>query len=173
MKKFIVITILALISIILLGCTKENNSTVVSKNVKIDAAKSSESISANNETIKKDTENNVSESETRIAEFSNEDEIKNFLKELQVNIKNNDKNKVANMIDYPFKTYNEGNVTIYKNANSIIEEWDKLFTDQVRNAILNQKYEGIFYNYQGVMIGSGEIWFNKTENGAKIIAINN
>jgi hypothetical protein len=46
-------------------------------------------------------------------------------------------------------------------------------TPKLRRAILDQSPACLFGNYHGVMIGSGQIWFDEQPGGAmKIITIN-
>jgi hypothetical protein len=47
-----------------------------------------------------------------------------------------------------------------ENASELARDFDKVFTDNVRRAILNQKIDEIFANWQGLMIGKGEVWIN-------------
>ena len=44
----------------------------------------------------------------------------------------------------------------------IERNYRRIFTARVRNAILRQRFEKVFGNYQGVMIGDGAVWFDHT-----------
>ncbi len=66
-----------------------------------------------------------------------------------------------------------------RNPAQLLEHFDEVFTPKVLGAIHGQAYEDLFVNYQGMMIGSGEVWFTglKGPSGKfdqlRIIAINN
>jgi hypothetical protein len=61
----------------------------------------------------------------------------------------------------------------------LLEHFDEVFTPKVLGAIHGQAYEALFVNYQGIMIGSGEVWFTGLKGPSgnfdqlRIIAINN
>jgi hypothetical protein len=67
-----------------------------------------------------------------------------------------------------------------KNKNDFKEHAALIFTTHRKSVVRNQLPDSLFKNWQGVMIGDGEIWFSevgkKTENGNvwvyRIIAIN-
>ena len=62
-----------------------------------------------------------------------------------------------------------------KDAARFVAGYDKIMTDKVKKAIGRQTYAGLFANWQGVMIGDGEVWFSPLDNSDKvrITAINN
>jgi hypothetical protein len=90
-------------------------------------------------------------------------------------IKANIYNKFAlsEMIDYPIPVNINNDRVMINNAQEFIDNYDTLINDNVKQAILSLDYESIFSNYQGVMLGDGQIWLGSTDNGLKIIVINN
>ena len=56
-----------------------------------------------------------------------------------------------------------------------IADYNAAINLRVKQAVAGQNVENLFVNYQGVMIGDGEIWFNQPSRSKliKIIAINN
>jgi len=85
-----------------------------------------------------------------------------FLSRLQTAIRADDRPTIAGMIAYPLRVnFNDGPKT-YKNSPSIERDFERIFTPQVKKAILDQGADELFTNYQGSMIGSGEVWFDQS-----------
>jgi predicted component of type VI protein secretion system len=86
-----------------------------------------------------------------------------------------DKAAVAAMVNYPLLSHsNAGSVQI-KDAKHFLADYDKLITAKVKTAVAKQTYATLFTNWQGVMIGDGEIWFDQVGDSleVKVYAINN
>lgn len=97
---------------------------------------------------------------------------KAFLADLNTAVTAGDKQKVAAMISYPLSVNAKGHRLI-RNSARFLKEYDRLFTPAIVKAIETQKPECLFANYQGVMIGSGQIWFDEQKGGVlKIITLN-
>jgi hypothetical protein len=60
------------------------------------------------------------------------------------------------MVSYPLLVNGKGSV---KNPTDFIFHYSAIFTDKVVNAINQQSYGKLWGNYQGMMIGNGELWF--------------
>jgi hypothetical protein len=110
----------------------------------------------------------------------NPKEVKTFLEILKRAIKSDDRELIGSLIKYPFVVYNLGKtIKSYSNKSELLNDFNIIFTDKVKMAILNASYQSLFINYQGAMIGNGEIWFYRWESealaGGKILikAINN
>ncbi len=102
-----------------------------------------------------------------------------FLAVLQKAVAATDKPMVAEMVTYPLKTKVSGKETTLKDAKDFIAHYDAIVTAKIAAAIKNQTYAKLFANSDGVMIGSGEIWFSGicsdtacTKQFVKIIAFN-
>ncbi len=96
-----------------------------------------------------------------------------FLAELQAAAQASDKDKIAGMISYPLNFIHEGKHTRIRNKATFLDRYDTIFNDHVRNAILEQSAHCLFGNYQGEMIGQGEVWFSELGDGSvKIITVN-
>ncbi|MCT4508092.1 MAG: hypothetical protein N4A48_04910 [Tepidibacter sp.] len=95
-------------------------------------------------------------------------EIKKFVSE-------DNKEKVSEYIIYPLRVNHDKCSTEIKTADEFIKNYDSIFTEEVKKALLNQEVKDTFVNYQGVMVGYGEIWFGSSQDSSKygIIAINN
>jgi hypothetical protein len=97
-----------------------------------------------------------------------------FFTHFQKAVADNDKAAVAAMIDYPFQARIKGKATKLRDAAHFVADYDLIVTAKVRHAVANQSYANLFANWQGVMIGDGEVWFSGVgdNNVVKITAIN-
>ncbi len=99
------------------------------------------------------------------------EELFNEVKKL---VSEDDKVKVSEYIIYPLRVNRDKSSTQIKTPDEFIKNYDNIFTKEVKEALLNQKVKDTFVNYQGVMVGNGEIWFGATTSSKYgIIAINN
>jgi uncharacterized membrane protein YeiB len=98
---------------------------------------------------------------------------RSFLAELQTAVTNGDKTKVATMISYPMLVIHGSSRTKIKTKAELLSKYETIFDDRIRRAIAQQSARCLFGNYQGVMIGNGEVWFTEQPHGAmKIITVN-
>jgi hypothetical protein len=68
---------------------------------------------------------------------------------------------LAPYIEYPFIARSpKGNIVI-RSAGDLTRVFRRIFTEPVRSAILSQSLEDAFSNYQGVMIGNGQVWIGE------------
>jgi hypothetical protein len=97
-----------------------------------------------------------------------------FFEKLKKAVAENDKEAVASMVEYPFKARINGKAVTLRDAAHFAADYDKVFTAKVKEAVSNQTYPNLFANWQGVMIGDGEVWFSGIgdNNMVKIIAVN-
>lgn len=104
------------------------------------------------------------------------DEFDETFELLQTALADNDRDTFADYIAYPIKVTIDGNRTEIKNKEEFLQYFDEIMNENVKNAFLNQKIEEVFVNYQGIMVGDGQIWLNqldKTKHKFSIYAINN
>jgi hypothetical protein len=110
-----------------------------------------------------------------VADFSPslEPKANAFLASLKAAVKAQDKRKVAGMARYPLLVNLSKSHKQIKTAAQLIAEYDRLFTTSIRKAIEEQTSACLFANWQGVMIGNGEVWFDEQPNGSmKIKTLN-
>ncbi len=56
---------------------------------------------------------------------------------------------------------------------AFLNQYDAIFDAHVRQTIVQQSAKCLFGNYQGAMIGDGEVWFREQQNGTmKIVTVN-
>jgi len=83
--------------------------------------------------------------------------VEKFIADLQNYIKNNDKQAIAKRIKFPIYSM--------KNEQEFLAIYDKIFVEEMKNGILEQRMQNIFSNYEGVCIGgvNYNIWIAQTE----------
>lgn len=103
-----------------------------------------------------------------------------FFLKIQSRVHAGDSAQLAEMIFYPIPVYPSarGKVVV-RSRSEFIALYPQFATEKWKEAVLAQEPEGLFMNYQGIMIGSGEIWFSPVCEGGNpcrtkyyIIAIN-
>lgn len=112
--------------------------------------------------------------------YGSDYDVENFMKHVKVSILNGDKEWISNHISYPIKTtlYKGKTITI-KNKIQLMTYFNQIFHQEFKNKIKTFCVCNMFNNYQGVMLGNGEIWINNMPNSSEdkfdynIIAINN
>ena len=102
------------------------------------------------------------------------------MRKVKVSILKGDKSWIANHVSYPIKTsLDKKNRITIKNKKQLINNFYRIFHAEYRRKIESYYTSNLFNNYQGAMIGRGEIWINSTPKsknnkyGYLITAINN
>ncbi|OCP01807.1 MULTISPECIES: hypothetical protein [unclassified Ensifer] len=97
-----------------------------------------------------------------------------FFAKLQTAVAADDKATVAGLVDYPFQARIGGKAVKIKDADHFSADYDKVVTQKVKAAVAKQTYATLFANWQGVMVGDGEVWFSGVgkDSQVKITAIN-
>jgi len=106
-----------------------------------------------------------------------------FLEDLQGAVRERNAAKLAAMARYPVPVYRDTDTVWIASANQFIEQFPRILDEDWREAVLDQSFDELFVNYQGCMIGSGEVWFTRvevalpesqghTQEAIRIIAVN-
>lgn len=80
-----------------------------------------------------------------------------FFDTLRKNVGQSDRAAACGLIAYPLQ-HASG---VVKDAADCVTRYDALFSVPVRRTIGRQRFEEVFVNGQGVMLGAGEVWFAK------------
>jgi hypothetical protein len=108
-----------------------------------------------------------------IAGIDNPQAAQAFITQMNTAARDNDVNAIANLIHYPFTTYDTGNpLKTYAPPAELLADFDQVVTPAVIAAMSQADYDNLFANDQGAMIGNGEVWFGQFDEGLKIQAIN-
>lgn len=77
------------------------------------------------------------------------------------------------LISFPLRVNYKGGSRSYRDARAVERDFDRIFTPQVRRAVLGQKPDQLFTRDIGAMVGEGELWFDRSAPGeVRIIAVN-
>jgi hypothetical protein len=84
--------------------------------------------------------------------------VQQLLTNLQRSVASHNAAAVAALVHYPIKVNPGKKPFTVKNEKAFIKNYDGIITHDIQDAILKQKYENLFVNSQGAMIGGGEVW---------------
>ena len=99
-----------------------------------------------------------------------------FLTALQQAVAAGDRRKVSQMVLYPLRTRVGRQRVVLRGPRDFLRRYDTLFNRRVREVLAaHRPGDELFRNWQGFMLGRGEIWFEQLADTGevKIIAINN
>ncbi|HEV2516586.1 MAG TPA: hypothetical protein VGV07_15120 [Devosia sp.] len=71
-----------------------------------------------------------------------------------------DKAGFAAWVSYPIAVTADGEKMKLSDAAQFEEHYDNILTDEIKTAIMDQKWQDVFVNYQGIMYGNGQVWLN-------------
>jgi hypothetical protein len=84
--------------------------------------------------------------------------VQHLLTQFQQAVASHNAATVASLVHYPIKVNPGKHPFTVKNERAFIKDYDGILTHDIQDAILKQKYEDLFVNSQGAMIGDGEVW---------------
>jgi hypothetical protein len=84
--------------------------------------------------------------------------VQKLLTDLQQAVSQHNAATVAALVHYPIKVNPGKHAITIKNPKAFIKDYDRIITPDISAAIYKQKYDALFVNSQGVMIGDGEVW---------------
>ncbi|MEG9436884.1 hypothetical protein JAO29_12000 [Edaphobacter sp. HDX4] len=87
--------------------------------------------------------------------------LREVMATLQQATRKHDAPAVAALVSYPITIdpHTPHAVTI-RTPQAFIARYDQIVTPQIGQVIENQKYESLFVNDQGAMLGDGEVWIS-------------
>ncbi|OEZ00035.1 MULTISPECIES: hypothetical protein [Stenotrophomonas] len=92
--------------------------------------------------------------------LGNADKYESVFNDLQRGIAAGDRAAVAGLMRYPVRVSIAGKSQQVKDAASFQRDYDKIVTPSLTKLIGEQKFDELFVNWQGVMLGQGEVWIN-------------
>jgi len=87
------------------------------------------------------------------------DEDRVFLEQLQNAVANDDRAWIADHVRYPIDATIGGKTLNVERADDFLAHYDEIINQRVHDAIMAERFETLFKNWQGTMIGRGEVWF--------------
>ena len=88
-----------------------------------------------------------------------EAEVRDFFRVLREGVLNRRKDEVARLVEFPLRV-NDCKRTLSIQRKDFKRRFSWVFGGQVFKAVKEAKFETLSANYQGVMIGAGEVWFS-------------
>jgi hypothetical protein len=85
--------------------------------------------------------------------------VRETLASLQQAVRRHDAAGVSTLVSYPI-TINpqKPDALIIHTPKSFVDRYDQIITPHLAEVIEKQKYKDLFVNYQGAMLGDGEVW---------------
>jgi hypothetical protein len=84
--------------------------------------------------------------------------VQHLLTDLQQSVAGHNAAGVAALVHYPIKVNPGKRPFIVKSPKAFVADYDRIITLDISEAILKQKYDALFVNSQGAMLGEGEVW---------------
>jgi alpha-beta hydrolase superfamily lysophospholipase len=84
--------------------------------------------------------------------------VQQLLTDLQQSVASHNAAGVAALVHYPIKVNPGKRPFLVKTPKAFIADYDRILTRDISEAILKQKYDALFVNSQGAMLGEGEVW---------------
>ena len=116
-------------------------------------------------------------SETAYCNFDGTDgwtkgEIESFAFLVKEDVLTDDREALSRKVRYPLHIVRDGSERQINSPEEFLENYDLILNLQVIYDVEGSETEGLFWNQNGVMLGTGAVWFGKTEDGTvKITAI--
>jgi len=114
----------------------------------------------------------------KVLNNKSDQDVEDFVSKIQGYIANDNKEKLAEEIQYPINVKINGKVTKIQDKDELIKNYDKIFYVEYKQKIIKTSTKYLFVNYQGIMAGVGELWINDVistggDSKLMVIAINN
>ncbi len=88
------------------------------------------------------------------------DQYETLFNNLQRGVAANDAAAVAALMRYPLNVHVGGNKRSVADAATFQREYSQIITPAIAKVIAGEKFDRLFVNGQGVMLGSGQVWMN-------------
>jgi hypothetical protein len=86
--------------------------------------------------------------------------VQRLLADLQQAVAAKDASAVAALVHYPIKVNPGKHPFVVRSEKAFVKDYDQIITPDIAAVIEKQKYEALFVNSQGAMLGSGEVWIS-------------
>jgi hypothetical protein len=83
-----------------------------------------------------------------------------FFQELKDAVIRDDRKKVAGLVNYPLNVSAGGRRTVVRSRAELLRRYREVFNENVIRAVKAQEPDTLFANWQGVMLGDGQVWFS-------------
>jgi hypothetical protein len=109
-----------------------------------------------------------------VANFDDDKLVETFAARFKELVLKQEKGKVSLMILYPIRAHLKDRVVVIQTANEFLKFYDQILDKQFVDKIGRLKIHNMWANYQGVMLGDGDVWFGTSCadcNDIKVVAV--
>lgn len=112
---------------------------------------------------------------TRVKQPSYQQDAHKFARRIVRLVKSGNKKALSKMIAYPILVHINGEETNIIDAESFIDNYNRIADKKWKKAVSNADMDGMFRNYMGYGLANGKVWFSEQigQEGYWIYAINN
>ena len=101
-------------------------------------------------------------------------DVEYFARQIKLNIMEDKRQEFADLINYRINVTINNKKTRINSSEEFIQHYNDIITSDFKNKLSDSYTKYLFSNSMGVMLGDGEIWFDKfNDQGFRIYAINN
>lgn len=105
-----------------------------------------------------------------VAGFKSASNFKAFYANLKRAVAKGDKAGVAARVHYPLTVYNHDDDAsnkkmVIKNKAQFLNNYNRIFTDDVRENLADTSFAELFVNWKGASIDDGDLWFTPSKSG--------
>ena len=94
-----------------------------------------------------------------VAGIDDEAKVTQFLAALKDAVAKGQRERVVALVALPLRVNTGKHHTYLRTQKALLSAYDRVFDAEVRKALAAQRPGELFANYQGVMVGDGQIWF--------------
>ncbi len=106
-----------------------------------------------------------------VANFDNDRAVEYFAAKFKSAVISNKKAEVATMIKYPLRATIRGADIMINGEAAFLSLYDSIFTTEFIRKLAGFSTHNMWANYQGVMLGDGDVWFGASCTDCKDIKI--
>jgi hypothetical protein len=82
-----------------------------------------------------------------------------FLSRLQVGLQANDRQTIVGLVGFPLRVKRDGRTQTYRSTQEVDRDFDRIFTPQLRSAVLNLRPDSLMSRDGGRSMGNARLWF--------------
>lgn len=83
-----------------------------------------------------------------------------LFRQLQEGVAADDRAAVSTLMRYPLRVEVDGTRREIADAEAFIAAYPSIMTPALKRVIAGQSFDTLFVNWQGVMVGQGQVWFS-------------
>jgi hypothetical protein len=106
-----------------------------------------------------------------VANFDDDKSVELFASKFKEAVIEEERGKVASMIKYPIEATFKDKTVIINNVGEFLKLYDKILDKDLVVKISEFDTHNMWVNYQGVMLGDGDVWFGTSCTDCKDIKV--